>query len=91
MFKIGRDEFKTLIDSSFRFKFEIKLKVWLTSAVEDGDVLGGQRRLALDADQQRRAATGGHALTGEVDGLEAQGESALLVNEKKYISGCYCE
>ena len=62
-------------------------RVRLTSAVEDGNVLGGQRRLALDADQQGRPATGGHALAGEVNGLEAQRERTLLMDKEKYILG----
>ena len=50
----------------------------LTLAEEDRDVVGAEIASGLDADEKRRAATSGHQLSGEVGGLEGQGEGSFL-------------
>ena len=49
-----------------------------TFAVQDGNVIGGQSSLGLDADEQRAAAAGGDAFAREVHALEAKRKGAFL-------------
>jgi len=49
-----------------------------TFAVENGDVIGSEPALGLNANEKRRAAPGGHALACEVDAFEAQRKGTFL-------------
>ena len=54
-----------------------------TFAVEDRDVVGGQLRLRLDANEQRRTSTSGHDLPREMAALEDKSKGSFLRIENK--------
>ena len=59
------------------------MSLWiLVGAVLDGNGVGFEGVLRLDADQQGAAAAGGHALAREEGGLEAAGEGAFQLEGK---------
>ena len=68
----------------FTSKNNVMLPLLLTLAEEDGDVVGAEIASGLDADEKRRAATSGHQLSGEVGGLEGQGEGSFLQSIHHY-------
>lgn len=59
-----------------------------TFAEEDRDVVGAEIASGLDADEERRAATSGHQLSGEFGRLEGQGKGPFLQPILIIIAGC---
>ena len=55
----------------------------LVGAVLDGDGVGLQRVLGLDADEEGASTSRGNALAREEGGLEAAGESALQLKRRQ--------
>ena len=53
----------------------------ITFAEDNGNVIGGELTLALDTDEERRAASSGGQLAREVNALEEERESALELRD----------
>lgn len=68
-------------ESVFVIKKRVQRCGEITFAEDNGNVIGGELTLALDTDEERRAASTGGQLAREVNTLEEERESALELSD----------